>query len=214
VASDFRVEVFDWNQIEQAKSLGSASINLADIEPFEASERILDLSHAKHGNKGHVRVSLLFQPEIIARTRTKTSTFSTAGRAVTQVGGLPLAGGREVVHGVGKVGSGIGNLFKRDHRSEAPLAPAPALEEEPPAGQASIPVPPLEAPATAPAASANFPSTNGRMSPGDANEPGTLRVTVLDAKDLLPADTKPYVVLRVGDREYKTKHQRMPSPQW
>lgn len=215
MGADFRVEVFDWNQIEQAKSLGSASINLADLEPMEATERILELSHSKHGNKGHLRVRLLFSPEIIAKTRTKTSTFSTAGRAVTQVGGLPLAGGREVVHGVGKVGSGIGQLFKRDHKSEAQLA----VPEDAPAGQTSVPLKgPDVPPTTAPATAQTFPSAasaNGHgVSNGSASEPGTLRVTVVEAKDLSVSDTKPYVVLRVGDKEYKTKNQKTPAPQW
>lgn len=208
VGADFQVEVFDWNQIEQAKSLGTAKIELADIEPFEAAERIVSLSHAKHGDKGHIRVRFMFQPEIIARTRTKTSTFSSAGRAVTQIGGLPLAGGEKVFHGVGRVGGGIGKVFKRDHaKAQESISSA----EDAPAGQSSVPVAPDSSSLHG---SAVFPSTpgNGRGSP--TQDAGTLRVTVLDAKDLSDNDAKPYVTIRVGDKEYKTKHIKGAAPQW
>ncbi|CCM00332.1 uncharacterized protein FIBRA_02362 [Fibroporia radiculosa] len=65
VAADFTCEVFDWNQIEQAKSLGSGKIELADIEPFTATDCDILLSSAKHGQKGSLKVRLMFQPEII-----------------------------------------------------------------------------------------------------------------------------------------------------
>ena len=48
-------------------------------------------------------------------------------------------------------------------------------------------------------------------------EPGLLRVTVVDAKDLSsgPDSIKPYVVVRVGEKESKTKHAgKTTSPEW
>ena len=59
------LEVFDWNQIEQAKSLGSCNIELESLEPFTAVERTVQLSSAKHGEKGEIRLRLLFTPEIL-----------------------------------------------------------------------------------------------------------------------------------------------------
>ncbi|EEB87248.1 hypothetical protein MPER_15483, partial [Moniliophthora perniciosa FA553] len=47
------------------------------------------------------------------------------------------------------------------------------------------------------------------------NDHGTLRVTVIDGKDLSQGDVKPYAVLRVGDKESKTKHAGKTShPEW
>ena len=63
--SNFLLEVFDWNQIEQAKSLGSCNIELESLEPFTAVERTFQLSSAKHGEKGEIRLRLLFTPEIL-----------------------------------------------------------------------------------------------------------------------------------------------------
>ncbi|RXW22896.1 hypothetical protein EST38_g2942 [Candolleomyces aberdarensis] len=212
VAASFEVEIFDWNQIEQAKSLGVGAINLADLEPFQVSEQNVALSTSKHGPKGHVRVRIVFQPAIIAKTRKNTSTLTTTGRALTQIGGLPVNAGKGVYHGV----TGV---FKRGNKNKGEglsALPEPTLPAVPavPTGQASKPVgAPNEelAPGIAP-----FPSEeNGVLPVTSSNEPGTLRVTVLDAKDLATADWKPYATLRLGDREFKTKHTgKTSTPEW
>ncbi|KAK0233307.1 C2 domain-containing protein [Armillaria fumosa] len=200
VAADFEVEIFDWNQLEQAKSLGSAKINLADLEPFEASELELSLSSSKLSSKGRVHVRLIFQPEIIAKSRKNTSTFSTAGRAMTQVGVLPLSAGKGVIHGVT-------GLFKNKEADEVPAIP------ELPAGQASVPIVP---PATlGTLGSPPLPDAKSKTSLDGTHEPGTLRVTVLDAKDLPSTDNKPYATIRLGDKEFKTKHAgKTATPEW
>ena len=51
----------------------------------------------------------MFQPEIIVKSRKNTSTFSTAGRAMTQFGGLPVQAGKGVFHGVTGVFKGKGS---------------------------------------------------------------------------------------------------------
>ncbi|CDO75883.1 hypothetical protein BN946_scf184672.g16 [Trametes cinnabarina] len=199
------LEVFDWNQIEQAKSLGSAKIDLESLEPFTAVERSLPLSHAKHGEKGEIRVRLLFTPEIIVKTRKNTSTFTTAGRAMTQIGHLPVGAGKGVLHGVTGVfkkhGNGSGSEDEEEQRPELP------------AGVVSKQVDYAAEGGSPAVAAANFPSVNegGVLS----REPGTLRVVVKDAKDLSMSDIKPYVVVRVGDKEHKTKHApKTSSPEW
>ncbi|CAA7258740.1 unnamed protein product [Cyclocybe aegerita] len=201
VAADFSVEVFDWNQIEQSKSLGSGSIDIADIEPFEAKEVLVNLSHTKHGEKGQVRLRLVFQPEIIAKSRKNTSTFSTAGRAMTTIGGLPINAGKGVFHGVAGV-------FKRDKDQDEDSPPA--VPAELPQGQASQPAGLSDHMV---AAHASFPSTENVNAP--STEPGSLRVTVLDVKDFTHTDVKPYATIRVGDKEYKTKHTgKTSAPEW
>lgn len=202
------MEIFDWNQIEQAKSLGLAKIELAEIEPFQAVEQALHLTSERPHEKGQIRVRLLFQPEIIAKSRKNTSTFSVAGRAMTHIGSLPVGAGKGVLHGV----TGV---FKKDkdgkHREEDGHPPVPDL----PAGQASQPVGQSD---TMTGTSPTFPAMNSAAPVDGANsshEPGTLRVTVLDAKDLATSDIKPYVTVRVGDKEFKTKHSsKTATPEW
>lgn len=199
-AADFQLEVFDWNQIEQAKSLGSARIDLSNVEPFTAVERSLSLSHDKHGDKGEVRIRLLFTPEIIVKSRKNTSTFSTAGRAMTQIGHLPVGAGKGVLHGVTGVFKRRGDSSGSDSDSDRPELPAGVVSKQVD----------YAAEGTSPPA---FPSVNEG---GAHNQtPGTLRVVVKDAKDLSTSDIKPYVLVRVGDKEHKTKHSgKTATPEW
>lgn len=201
------MEVFDWNQLEQAKSLGSGKIALDDLEPFEPAERIINLSTEKHGQKGQVFIRLTFAPEIIAKARKSTSTFSVAGRAMTQLGALPIGAGKGVIQGVG-------GIFKKDifHHNKShedvalPAVPLPELPNHS-AEQAS----------TSARDSAAFPSTESgpRGTGGPPSEAGSLRVVVFGAKDLAGGDMKPYAVLRLGDKEFKTKHGlKTSTPEW
>lgn len=212
-AADFSVEVFDWNQLEQSKSLGHGTINLRDIEPFEVAEQIIELSLEKHGAKGQVAIRLLFQPEIIVKSRkaTSTLTFSSAGRAVTQIGSIPFGAGKGVVRG-------IGHVFKRDFGDSREKLDVPHAIPEVPAGQASRPIGEHDTADgdTNAATASNFPSLSRTPSlSGPPSEPGTLKVTMISAKDVSMADTKPYAVLRVGDKEFKTKHgNKTSSPEW
>ncbi|KAI0336165.1 tricalbin [Cubamyces sp. BRFM 1775] len=199
--SDFQLEVFDWNQIEQAKSLGVAKIDLESLEPFTSVERSIPLTHVKHGDKGEIRVRLLFTPEIIVKTRKNTSTFTSAGRAMTQIGHLPVGAGKGVIHGVTGVFKRHGGSSGSDSEDDRPA--------EPPAGVVSKQVD-YAAEGTTPAA---FPTVNEGGS--NSRDPGTLRVVVKDAKDLSTSDIKPYVVIRVGDKEHKTKHaHKTATPEW
>lgn len=216
VGASFSLEVFDWNQIEQAKSLGTGEIELADLEPFEAIERPIKLSHTKHGEQGEIRIRMLFTPEIIAKSRKNTSTFSSAGRAMTQIGALPLGAGKGVFHGVEKVGNKVGGVFGRDHAKHgAPVETqaASTAAPMPPAGQESVPVP------VSPSNSLNaFPTSAGSEAESMSGEPGTLKVIVVGAKDLMSPDgdaPKAYVVVKVGEKEHKTKHaSKGVAPDW
>ncbi|OBZ79221.1 Uncharacterized protein PYUK71.03c [Grifola frondosa] len=211
VGADFALEVFDWNQIEQAKSLGAGQIEVSDLEPFSATERTISLSSAKHGDKGAIRLRLLFTPEIIVRSRKNTSTFTSAGRAMTQIGHLPVGAGKGVL-------SGVTGVFKKDYAkhngSVDSQVDAPSTIE-PPAGQVSHPIF-----TTTPEGASAVPSVpsvpHDMASQGQSQDLGTLRVGVLDAKDLSINDSKPYVVLRVGDKEQKTKHvsSKASTPEW
>ena len=217
MGSDFWVELFDWNQIEQAKSLGKARIDLEALEPFESVEQVLPLSHHKHGDKGTVRVRLLFSPEIIMKERKNTSTFNTAGRAATQIGHIPMSAGRGVVQGVTGVfrrGKGTNSTVSEDDED----GPATATIEKTPttsrflgrkASMASIDE--RRALRASPSNGALSVDQNG----DGVTESGTVRVSIISCKDLGQSDVKPYATVRVGDKEYKTKHgQKTASPEW
>ena len=206
VGANFQVEVFDWNQLEQSKSLGSAKINLEDMEPFVATERTLMLSSEKR-NKGQLNISMVFQPGIIVKSRKNTSTFSAAGRTMTAIGSAPINAGRGVFHGVT-------NVFRRGKESDDDLLNWGAQPEP----KAVIP---------------DNPGTHVSQPLGDGErlgvpavissgvntvplEHGTLKVLVLDAKDLVGgSDVKPYAIVRIGDKEHKTKHAgKTVAPEW
>jgi Ca2+-dependent lipid-binding protein len=203
------VEVFDWNQLEQAKSLGNAKIDLENIETLIAIERPLALSLEKRGTKGQITVRMVFQPEIITRTRKSTSTFSAAGRTMTAIGGAPISAGKGVLQGVASV-------FKRGNHGDdgfnmLGLGTLPESKVIPDALGPQVSQPTTDAEhLVVPVVSS---STNGQSIPSD---PGILRVSVLDAKDLLGGlDVKPYVVVRIGEKEVKTKHAgKTVAPEW
>jgi hypothetical protein len=167
--------------------------------------RAVKLSSPKHGEKGQIQVRMLFRPEIIAKARTKTSTFSSAGRAMTQVGGLPLGAGRSV----GRKALGLfGRGDKDDSSDELPevIVPTPAVEGN---GTAHV----------AQNGSVGSAAGMGVKPPGTPTPgPGTLKVTLHRAKDLggiEEGDTaKPFVLLKIGDRDHKSKHIKSNAPEW
>jgi len=98
----------------------------------------------------------------------------------------------------------VTGVFKKGNKDEDPQAPP--MPDVPP-GQASHPI---GQPDTLRADAYSMSHENLPSS-----EPGTLRVTVLDAKDLSSGDTKPYATIRVGDKEYKTKPtHKTTTPEW
>ena len=160
-------------------------------------EQVVSLVSSKHGEKGEVRLRLVFHPEIVAKTRKQTSTFSSAGRAMTQIGtnigAIPLSAGLGVFHGV----TGV---FR--HKEPEETIPEISSGESQAVPDNHVPV----------AAATTSPSENGQSTAG---EPGTLKVAVLDAKGLVPHDIKPYATVRVGDKEFKTKHTgKTDAPEW
>jgi hypothetical protein len=73
---------------------------LEEIELLIAIERTLTLSSEKRGAKGQITIMMVFQPEIIMRTRKSTSTISAAGRTMTAIGTAPMSARRGVLQGV------------------------------------------------------------------------------------------------------------------
>ncbi|KAG8844129.1 hypothetical protein FRB91_002847 [Serendipita sp. 411] len=243
VGADMMLEVFDWDRVGNNQSIGKAKVDLAALVPLVGTEQTLPLHSSKHGQKGFVRVHLMFTPGIVAKSRKNTSTFSTAGRAVTQVGSAPLLVGKGVVGGVGaagkgvaggvsSVGKGVKGIFggkKSSDVGDGAVPPTPAtastvsppntaglsLIQEPPSTQIVEPIP--GAPAVPGYSVANNSQTFPSTSNGGSLE-GTLRVIVQNAKDVADSDgdqVRPYVVLTMGGKEVKTKHVgKTNNPEW
>ena len=232
------LEVFDWDQFGANESLGKAKIDLEALEPFTPSRISVPLLTSKHGQKGTVNLSLLFTPQIVAKSRKSTSTFSTAGRAVTQVGAAPLnvgkgvvggvgAAGKGVVGGVGAVGKGVKGVFGGRKKSvgEASLPPASGA-----ANASGVPVPAIPAIIEPTGAAAAAPGIEGYSAANESQTfpqaevasgsglEGTLRVTGLCGRAMVDSDgdqIKPYVVVTVGGKEVKTKHlNKTNAPEW
>lgn len=149
---------------------------------------------------------MVFQPEIIMRTRKSTSTFSAAGRTMTAIGTAPISAGKGVVQGVtsvlkrGILGDDGHNIFGLGTSKATPDTSGPQVS------QATTDAEHLVVPAVSS-------GTNGQSIPSDL---GNLRVSVLDAKDLVGGlDVKPYAVVRIGEKEFKTKHAgKTVAPEW
>jgi len=124
---------------------------------------------------------------------------------MTSLGGLPVSAGKGVLQGVTSV-------FKPKDRDRGspdslsrippvPTAPAAALQEAPTNNSLE---PSLVALPTKTSIDSNAPPSN---------EPGALKVVVIGAA--LNDESKAYIVLRVGDKEVKTKHSiKTTHPEW
>jgi C2 domain len=147
---------------------------------------------------------------------------------MTQVGALPLGAGKGLMHGVEAAGKNVIGVFMRDHG----VSGSKTSLEIPPNGHPRksldniLPTTQLSRPADyTDRAFAELPPSNivpAQVSNGGPRVPddfGVLKVTILGAKDLVGAsvgDTvKPYVVVKVGDKEQKTKHTgKTVTPEW
>ncbi|WVN89805.1 uncharacterized protein L203_105035 [Cryptococcus depauperatus CBS 7841] len=236
VAAKFVFEIFDWDRVGAATSLGGGVIDLAGLEPFELTEKILPVISEKRGEAGTFTFRMLFTPEI----RHNTSSFATAGRAITHIGGVPLGVGKGVIHGGGAVAGGVAHgigsvggfagrhigLIKKKDKSGKDVLVDPSTGtissdtttpngNDIAAGQTSAP--------TGTNVEGVVPTSNATTLPvgegASPLEPGTLGVTVISAKDLKSdreGNAKPYVQVRVGGKTSKTDHVKGqgPTPEW
>ncbi|KAJ9121636.1 hypothetical protein QFC22_002256 [Naganishia vaughanmartiniae] len=235
----FEVEVYDWNQIENAKLLGKGVIDLAALESFTMSEVEVPLSSAKHGDKGSVRVRLVFTPHIVAKSRRDTTTFSQAGRAMSTVGAVPLGVGKGVgkgvfytgkglIHGVGSTvgfaGRKTGLIKKKDKHGNEVLVEESSGQivdgHAPDLGYASSDgdARPIQHSTMAQTLNTEQVSGMGQPAEGQAGQAEAVNVTCLSGSNLVGSgshDVKPYVQLTLGRKSYKTSHaKRAVDPEW
>ncbi|KAF9438112.1 hypothetical protein BGZ76_009730 [Entomortierella beljakovae] len=100
----FSLEVFDWNQLSTAKSLGVASIDLRNLQLVLPNDFSIPLQN-KH-NQGVVQLRLKFMPEFLSTNKRKSglgATFLGSGVDVVSQGGQAI--GQVGLAGVGAVGA-------------------------------------------------------------------------------------------------------------
>jgi hypothetical protein len=152
---------------------------------------------------------MVFQPEILMKSRKATSTFSPAGYAMAAIGSAPINAGKGVLQSV--VGVLKRGMDSEDEHNFFGWGSQP----QPSVAVSDIPViqvfKPFEDGERLGVPTA--PDTDGYSAP---TEPGVLRVSILDAKDLIGGpDVKPYAVVRIDEREFKTRHPgKTVTPEW
>ena len=130
----FFVEVYDWDFGGSADFLGSALIDLSQLEPFKPSNMSIPLN----GKSGQINLRLLFRPAYVTRTKRGASTTFSATRTLTNVAGAPMKGvgaaagvGVNVaggaVQGVGKTAAFVKGGFLRN-KSQKRTSPAVGTE--------------------------------------------------------------------------------------
>ena len=181
-AAVFKADVYDWDFADNADHLGSAVINLSELEPFHAKEVTLNLD----GKSGALRLKMLFKPQYLQRSRQGSSTFSGTFNAPGKVVAAPVKGAAFLGGGVARGASFLTKGFKRTSSSQHATSPSQdvsggvaeardtSMETD---GQAS--------PSTPHKRVASF----GQYSQSPAAEQGTANITVVSASGF-KEDTK------------------------
>ncbi|KAF9160081.1 hypothetical protein DFQ26_005899 [Actinomortierella ambigua] len=102
------LEVFDWNQISAAKSLGMARVPLTNLQLVIPNEFALKLQNKS--NQGEIHLRVKFMPEFLSSNKRRSGLGSTfvSGGAHLVTGGANLVGnvGMAGINTVGAVGHG------------------------------------------------------------------------------------------------------------
>lgn len=97
--SVFKIEVYDWDIAGKSDLLGTGTVNILDIEPFQAKPVSIQLD----GKSGEINMRLVFRPTWLQRKRGKETTMG-----LSRVGTMPFKGVGLVAGGVGAVaGTGV-----------------------------------------------------------------------------------------------------------
>ncbi|KAI8455528.1 C2 domain-containing protein [Phakopsora pachyrhizi] len=111
VRAEFVAQVFDWDRVGASDKIGSAKIDLKELEPMLQSTEVFKLVQSDQQVKGQIQLKMTFRPGFITRSRQATSTFTGLGRVATGLGGTVLSTGAGVgigaARGVGQVGGGV-----------------------------------------------------------------------------------------------------------
>ncbi|KAI1318055.1 hypothetical protein EDD11_007289 [Mortierella claussenii] len=230
----FSFEVFDWNQVQNAKSLGIGAIDLRSIQLVLPNEFIVPLQN-KH-NQGEVQMRVKFMPEFLSSYKRRSgfgATFLGTGVGMVASGGHAIghvgkAGVGAVAGGVGAVGHGamdvtgavgkgamrgVGAVGKGVFGGLSAGASAVGLHHK----RSVKSDPHSQTMGEVPAAMTENGAPNQSVPVG---EPGNLTIHVLEADGLLAVDksgtSDPYCKVSVnGHNILKTKHKKETlRPEW
>ncbi|RUS23038.1 hypothetical protein BC937DRAFT_93080 [Endogone sp. FLAS-F59071] len=168
--ADLRFEIFDWNQIQQAKPLGGGIIPLTgeNVVSFSPVEKEIQVTGVP-GATGTLHSRLIWQPELLSRKKTSTMlggaiggatrVFTSAPGAVigavgggahlagegVQLGGKVIGNGARMAGGVLSSGMGLlsGNKKKKDGNGSFDTLP---IVENNSSAQPNVPEPQQSAP--------------------------------------------------------------------
>lgn len=132
IGANFRVDVYDWDFGDKADWLGASPIDLESLQPFETHEVTLPLD----GKSGVIRLSLLFKPSYVIRSRQGSSTLSGTFALPGKVVGAPVKGvgfvGGNVVRGASFLKHGLMSRINKDKNGDEAASLAPSIIEEGP----------------------------------------------------------------------------------
>ncbi|KAI7856792.1 hypothetical protein BDC45DRAFT_502332 [Circinella umbellata] len=102
VTASFRIEVFDWNQIQGDEPIGSGGITLRGdmVESFASKDVNIPLDGVA-GVTGSIRVRFLWQPQLLVKRKTQTSVLGSTTRIGTNTSMSSTSSG-----GLGEIASG------------------------------------------------------------------------------------------------------------
>ncbi|KAI9599079.1 C2 domain-containing protein [Syncephalis fuscata] len=107
---DLRVEIFDWNQVNQDKRLGTGVVDLTQLEPGMGLPQQVQLNN---GTAGIVNLQLLFRPTFISKMTHRASTSLghmvnplTQVKTVGNIAGSAARGGVRTVSTIGGAAGG------------------------------------------------------------------------------------------------------------
>ncbi|CAG8489756.1 8039_t:CDS:10 [Acaulospora morrowiae] len=245
IGDKFVLEVYDWNQVGSSKKLAHGRLDLSELKSFEAVERKVPLTNNEDGSKaGSVNLRLRFEPQLVNKKRLPTGTFAGATKTITGIGTGVISGGGNVVKGgvgivgsgvnlvgsgasnvVGAVGSGFGILKKKDKDKEEKKK----VEEEkvePATRSINTKTSETSTQEKPPSVENNGVVKNSTYNVSESSEAestsesGSLRLTIIEAKDLIAADSggtsDPYVKVKFNKKDiYKTQTiKKTVNPKW
>ncbi|KAI9488020.1 C2 domain-containing protein [Zychaea mexicana] len=108
VTASFRIEVFDWNQIQGDEPIGSGGITLRGdmVESFASKDVNIPLDGVA-GVTGSIRVRFLWQPQLLVKRKTQTSVLGSTTRIGTSTSMSSAEGGGMHSRTASEAGSGI-----------------------------------------------------------------------------------------------------------
>ncbi|KAK3814034.1 MAG: C2 domain-containing protein [Benniella sp.] len=213
----FTLEVFDWNQMSAAKSLGTATVDIRNIQLVLPNEFWIPLQNKS--NQGEVLLRLSFMPEFLSSNKRASFVSSFIGGGANVIGGGGVgAVGKGLMGGISSGASVLG-LNRKERSGSKSSVDAPA--DVPPST-----IPNASAPALASSRRISITTSRSRASssPSDGSdtvgEPGNLTIHVIEASGLLGVDksgqSDPYVKVSVGSKtllKTKVKKENL-APNW